>query len=57
VLTAFRERGGDGKPAALQVHLSWALAEGEALSIAYEQCADIGAAGTERRRALEISTP
>jgi probable non-F420 flavinoid oxidoreductase len=37
VLAAFREGGGEGKPAALQVHLSWAPAEDEALSIAHEQ--------------------
>jgi probable non-F420 flavinoid oxidoreductase len=37
VLTAFREGGGADKPAALQVHLSWALDEREALRIAHEQ--------------------
>jgi probable non-F420 flavinoid oxidoreductase len=37
VLDAFREGGGDGKPAALQVHLSWAPDEDEALRIAYDQ--------------------
>jgi probable non-F420 flavinoid oxidoreductase len=37
VLAAFREGGGEGKPALLQVHLSWAESEDEALAIAYDQ--------------------
>jgi probable non-F420 flavinoid oxidoreductase len=37
VLAAFRENGGGDKPLALQVHLSWAESEDEALSIAYDQ--------------------
>jgi probable non-F420 flavinoid oxidoreductase len=37
VLAAFRENGGAGKPAAVQVHLSWAPAEDEALRIAHDQ--------------------
>jgi alkanesulfonate monooxygenase SsuD/methylene tetrahydromethanopterin reductase-like flavin-dependent oxidoreductase (luciferase family) len=37
VLSAFREAGGEGKPAYLQVHLSWANTDDEALDIAYEQ--------------------
>jgi G6PDH family F420-dependent oxidoreductase len=37
VVDAFRENGGAGKPLALQVHLSWAPDEDEALRIAYEQ--------------------
>jgi probable non-F420 flavinoid oxidoreductase len=37
VLDAFREGGGEGKPTALQVHLSWAPDEGDALRIAHEQ--------------------
>ena len=37
VLAAFQEGGGDGKPALLQVHLSWAETEDEALSIAHDQ--------------------
>jgi probable non-F420 flavinoid oxidoreductase len=37
ILAAFREGGGADKPAALQVHLSWAPEEDEALSIAYDQ--------------------
>ena len=37
VLTAFREGGGEGKPALLQVHLSWADSEEEALAIAHDQ--------------------
>ena len=36
VLAAFRERGGP-KPAYLQVHLSWAETEEEALAVAHEQ--------------------
>lgn len=36
VLAAFRERGGD-KPAYLQVHLSWAETEEEALALAHDQ--------------------
>ena len=37
VLGAFREHGGEGKPVAVQVHLSWAETEDDALSIAYDQ--------------------
>ncbi len=37
VLAAFREGGGDAKPALLQVHLSWAESEAEALAIAHDQ--------------------
>ena len=37
MLAAFREHGGDGKPVAVQVHLSWAETEEEALAIAHEQ--------------------
>ena len=37
VLAAFREGGGEGKPVFLQVHLSWAEREQEALDIAYDQ--------------------
>ena len=37
VLAAFREGGGEGKPVFLQVHLSWAGSEQEALDIAYDQ--------------------
>jgi probable non-F420 flavinoid oxidoreductase len=37
ILVAFREGGGDDKPAALQVHLSWAPDEDDALRIAYDQ--------------------
>jgi probable non-F420 flavinoid oxidoreductase len=37
IVAAFREGGGENKPAALQVHLSWAPDEEEALSIAYDQ--------------------
>jgi probable non-F420 flavinoid oxidoreductase len=36
VLDAFREGGGEGKPAALQVHLSWAPDEEEALRLAHD---------------------
>ncbi len=37
VLAAFREGGGEGKPAAVQVHLSWAGSDEEALRIAHDQ--------------------
>jgi probable non-F420 flavinoid oxidoreductase len=37
VVAAFREGGGDGKPVYLQVHLSWADSEEEALRIAHDQ--------------------
>jgi probable non-F420 flavinoid oxidoreductase len=37
VVGAFREGGGEGKPVFLQVHLSWAGSEQEALDIAYDQ--------------------
>ena len=37
VLDAFRANGGEGKRTALQVHLSWAPSEQEALDIAYDQ--------------------
>jgi probable non-F420 flavinoid oxidoreductase len=37
VLAAFRENGGGDKPVAVQVHLSWAESDDEALSIAHDQ--------------------
>ncbi len=37
MLAAFREHGGEGKPVAVQVHLSWADTDEEALRIAHEQ--------------------
>ena len=37
VIEAFRRGGGEGKPVYLQVHLSWAENEEEALQIAYEE--------------------
>jgi probable non-F420 flavinoid oxidoreductase len=37
VVAAFREGGGEGKPVRLQVHLSWAETEEEALRIAHDQ--------------------
>jgi probable non-F420 flavinoid oxidoreductase len=37
MIRAFRDGGGEGKPAYLQVHLSYAPEESEALEIAYEQ--------------------
>ncbi len=37
VIAAFREGGGEGKPVHLQVHLSWAPGEEEALAIAHDQ--------------------
>lgn len=37
VIDAFRTNGGDGKPVAVQVHLSWAPTEDEAEEIAWDQ--------------------
>ena len=37
VIGAFREGGGEGKPIRLQIHLSWAEDEEEALRIAHDQ--------------------
>ncbi|HEX5936257.1 MAG TPA: TIGR03885 family FMN-dependent LLM class oxidoreductase [Actinomycetota bacterium] len=37
VIDAFREGGGDRKPVAVQVHLSWAGDEEEALAVAHDQ--------------------
>jgi hypothetical protein len=37
VVAAFREGGGDDRPVRLQVHLSWAPSEQEALRIAHDQ--------------------
>jgi probable non-F420 flavinoid oxidoreductase len=37
MLAAFREHGGEGKPVAVQVHLSWAETEDEALRVAHDQ--------------------
>ena len=37
MLAAFREGGGEGKRTALQVHVSWAPTEEEALAIAHDQ--------------------
>jgi probable non-F420 flavinoid oxidoreductase len=37
VVEAFRAGGGEGKPLALQVHLSWAPDEQEALAVAHDQ--------------------
>lgn len=37
VLDAFRQGGGEGKPAYLQAHLSWAEDEDEAMRLAHEQ--------------------
>jgi probable non-F420 flavinoid oxidoreductase len=37
MVAAFRENGGDGKPLALQMHVSWAPDEDEALNIAFDQ--------------------
>jgi G6PDH family F420-dependent oxidoreductase len=37
VLAAFREHGGEGKPVTVQVHLSWAETEEEALRVAHDQ--------------------
>jgi hypothetical protein len=37
ILTAFRGHGGEGTPVALQVHLSWAENEADALALAHDQ--------------------
>jgi probable non-F420 flavinoid oxidoreductase len=37
MIAAFREGGGEGRPVAVQVHLSWAPTEEEAEAIAYDQ--------------------
>ncbi len=37
MLDAFRSSGGEGKPTAIQVHLSWAPTEEEALALAHDQ--------------------
>ena len=37
MLDAFRSAGGEGKPCAIQVHLSWAPTEDEALAVAHDQ--------------------
>ena len=37
VIAAFREGGGEGKPVHLQVHLSWAPSEDQALAVAHDQ--------------------
>jgi alkanesulfonate monooxygenase SsuD/methylene tetrahydromethanopterin reductase-like flavin-dependent oxidoreductase (luciferase family) len=37
VVAAFREGGGEGKPVTLQVHVSWAETEEEALAVAFDQ--------------------
>jgi alkanesulfonate monooxygenase SsuD/methylene tetrahydromethanopterin reductase-like flavin-dependent oxidoreductase (luciferase family) len=37
VVDAFRGNGGEGKPLFLQVHLSWAAEEEEALAVAHDQ--------------------
>src|SRR5688572_1300248 len=37
MIAAFREHGGEGKPVAVQVHLSWAETEEEALRVAHDQ--------------------
>jgi len=37
VIESFREGGGEGRPIHLQVHLSWAKSEAEALRVAHDQ--------------------
>jgi len=37
VIDAFREGGGEGRPIYLQVHVSWAASDEEALEIAHDQ--------------------
>lgn len=39
VLAAFREGGGEGRPAKLQVHVAWARTQQQAEALAYEQWA------------------
>jgi probable non-F420 flavinoid oxidoreductase len=54
VLAAFREGGGEGKPAYLQVHLSWAEDDDTALRIAHEQW---GTNVFDSRLAWELDMP
>jgi len=37
IVAAFREGGGEGKKLVLQIHLSWAPTEADALAVAYDQ--------------------
>jgi probable non-F420 flavinoid oxidoreductase len=37
LIAAFRENGGEGKPVAVQAHVSWAATDDEALRIAHDQ--------------------
>ena len=60
VLAAFRERGGEGKPVALQVHLSWAPNDDEALRdrarpVAHQRLRAAAVAGTWRRSSSSTS--
>ncbi len=54
VLDAFRSGGGERKPAYLQVHLSWAESEANALHVAHEQWATNTFGGA---LAWELETP
>jgi probable non-F420 flavinoid oxidoreductase len=53
VVDAFREAGGDGKPVAFQVHLSWADDEATAIAIAHDQWRT-GAFGSDVMWNLEL---
>jgi len=53
VIGAFRQGGGDGKPVAIQVHLSWARDDDEALAIAHDQWR-FGLLGPELTWELEL---
>ena len=57
MLAAFREHGGEGKPVAVQVHLSWAETEEEALRdrarpVAHERLPAAAVLGPRDRRAV-----
>ena len=57
VIAAFREGGGEGKPVHLQVHLSWAPTEEEALAdrarpVAHERLRAAAVLGPRHRRAV-----
>ena len=54
VLDAFRRGGGERKPAYLQVHLSWAESEADALHVAHDQWATNTFGGA---LAWELETP
>jgi probable non-F420 flavinoid oxidoreductase len=53
VIEAFREGGGDGKPVAVQVHVSWAEEDDTALGIAHDQWRN-GVLGSDLAWDLEL---